>query len=105
MKHAVVHTKDDLRIKLLNNRSQIESYGVLQLGVMGLKNNEEIPESHEINLLVHFQPDRKTFDNFMDLTFLLEEITGRNVKVITTESLTEISNHRVLNEVDYIISS
>ena len=47
MKHSVVRTKKVLRIKLFDNRCQIESFGVLQLGIIGMKNNEVIPEAHE----------------------------------------------------------
>ncbi len=105
MKHAGVLTKDDLRNKLLDNHSKIESFGVLQLGILDMKHSEEIAVGTEIKLLVHFQPERKTLDNFLELTYFFEEITDREVFIVTSESLSEISKERVLDEVEYIFVS
>lgn len=105
MKHAGVLTKDGLRNTLIDNRSKIESFGVLQLGMLDMKHSEEIKVETEIKLLVHFQPERKTIDNFLELTYFFEEITDRDVFIVTPESLSEISKQRVLDEVDYVIET
>ena len=93
----------DFRVKILDNIIHIEFYSVLQLGILDMKDIEEISSKTEINLLVHFHPERKTYDNFMNLTFVLEDITVRKVKIITPELLSEIIKQRVLDEVDYVI--
>lgn len=70
-----------------------------------MKHSEEIAVGTEIKLLVHFQPERKTLDNFLELTYFFEEITDREVFIVTSESLSEISKERVLDEVEYIFVS
>jgi len=44
-------------------------------------------DSSEIDLLIDFNPDKKSFDNFMDLAFFLEDLFGRKVAIITPQSL------------------
>jgi predicted nucleotidyltransferase len=39
------------------------------------------------DILVEFTPEKHTFDNFMEVVFLLEEILGRKVEMITPEAL------------------
>jgi predicted nucleotidyltransferase len=47
---------------------------------------EQGPQS-DIDLLVRFRPQEKTFDNFIGLAFLLEDLLQRRVELVTTEGL------------------
>jgi uncharacterized protein len=47
---------------------------------------QQTPES-DIDLLVDFEKGQKTYDNFIELSFLLEELLGRPVELLTQESL------------------
>ncbi len=53
-------------------------------------------------MLVEFAPGRKTFDNFMQLAFYLEELFGRKVELLTPESLSPYLGPRILREVEYV---
>lgn len=44
-------------------------------------------DDSDVDILVDFEPEKKTFDNFMVLSFLLEDLFGRNVDLVTTQSL------------------
>ena len=59
------------------------------------------PES-DVDLLVEFDPDRKTFDNFMGLAFLLEDLLERRVELVTPEALSPHIGPRILKEVEYV---
>jgi predicted nucleotidyltransferase len=52
--------------------------------------------------LVVFQPGMKTFNNFMDLCFFLEDLFGRSVDLVTPESLSPFFGQRILDEVEYV---
>lgn len=43
--------------------------------------------SRDIDILAEFAPDKHTFDNFMKVSFLLDEILGRNVEFVPPEGL------------------
>jgi predicted nucleotidyltransferase len=59
---------------------------------------EQHPGS-DIDLLVEFEPTRKTFDGFMALSFFLEEILQHKVELVTTESLSPYLGPHILSEV------
>jgi predicted nucleotidyltransferase len=50
--------------------------------------------------LVEFEPGQKTFDNFMRLAFLLEDVLGRPVEVVTAESLSPYLRPHIAREVE-----
>jgi uncharacterized protein len=43
-------------------------------------------DKSDVDLLVEFIPELKTFDNFMELSFFLEELLGRKVELVTPQS-------------------
>jgi len=97
-----IQTKGDIFRTLTENRRQIEALGVLRIGLFGsFVRDQQRPES-DVDLLVHFEPGRKTFDNFMELTFLLEELLNRRVEVVTPEALSPYIGPRILEEVEYV---
>ena len=51
--------------------------------------------------LVEFEPGQKTFDNYMQLAFFLEELLGRDVDLVTVESLGPYIGPHILREVEY----
>lgn len=53
-----------------------------------------------MDLLVEFQTGWKTYDNFLDLAELLEEILGRPVELLTRESLSPYIGLRILQEAE-----
>ena len=97
-----VQTKDDIFRMLTENRRQIAALGVLRIGLFGsFVRDEQRPQS-DVDLLVHFEPGQKTFDNFMELAFLLEELFNRRVEVVTPEALSPHIGPRILEEVEYV---
>jgi predicted nucleotidyltransferase len=56
-----------------------------------------------VDLLVDFQPGRKTYDNFLDLAELLEKILQRPVELITRESLSPYIGPRILQEAEDVL--
>jgi predicted nucleotidyltransferase len=62
---------------------------------------EEQTSESDIDLLVQFEPDKKTFDNFMDLSGPLEDLLQRRVEIITTEALSPYIGPRIMSEVEY----
>ncbi|MCE4217414.1 nucleotidyltransferase [Pseudarcicella sp. GAP-15] len=69
------------------------------MGIFGSFIKETQTESSDVDLLVDFEPSKKSFDNFMDLSFFLEELLGRNVELVTTQSLSKFIGPHILKEV------
>jgi len=45
---------------------------------------------------------QKTFDHFMGVCFLLEDLLQRRVEVLTPESLSPHLGPRILEEIEYV---
>ena len=72
-----------------------------RIGLFGsFVRGEQHPES-DIDLLVEFEPARKTFDSFIALSFFLEELLSRRVELVTVESLSPYLGPHILKEVEY----
>jgi len=94
-------TKKDILDMLDQNRSRLSALGVRRIGLFGsYVRGEQRPDS-DIDLLVEFEPGRKTFDAFMKLSFLLEEILQHKVELVTVESLSPYLAPHILKEVEY----
>jgi uncharacterized protein len=99
---ARMSTKDEILTSLRKNGEKLRSLGVRRIGLFGsFARNEAGPES-DIDLLVEFVPNEKTFDNFMALSFFLEELFGRRVELVTIESLSPYMGPHIMKEVEYV---
>ncbi|EFO80099.1 DNA polymerase beta subunit [Oscillochloris trichoides DG-6] len=95
-------SKQEILALLSAHAAPIQRYGVTRCGLFGsFVRNEAGPES-DIDILVEFDPSQKTFDNFIHLAFYLEDLLGRPVDVITTDSLSPYIGPRILQEVEYV---
>lgn len=97
----VAQTKQDILSVLFENRSQIRALGVKRLGLFGSFLRGQQTVDSDVDLLVEFELSRKTFDNFMKLTFLLEDLLQRRVELVTIESLSPYIGPYILEEVEY----
>lgn len=99
---VLVANKQDIFEQLKAHWKTLEGYGVRQCGLFGsFRRDEATPES-DIDLLVVFEPELKTFRNYMGLYFFFEELFGRKIDMVTPESLSPIFGHRILEEVEYV---
>ena len=99
-----MHNKETLLRRLLSRQEEIWSFGVSRLGIFGsfAKGVSIRPES-DIDFFVEFERDKKTFDNFMDLSFYLEELLGRKIELVTQQSLNKFIGPKILNQVENVI--
>ncbi|MGH9429414.1 MAG: nucleotidyltransferase family protein [Terriglobia bacterium] len=86
---------------LLQNQARIRALGVQRLGLFGSFVREQQASESDIDLLVEFSGGKKTFDNFIELSFLLEDVLQRRVELITLDSLSPYIGPRILSEVEY----
>jgi predicted nucleotidyltransferase len=97
-----VDTKDKILSLIRDNQDKIKAYGVKKIGLFGsFVRNMQGPTS-DIDFLIEFEEDKKTFDNFINLSFLLEEVLKRRVEVVTSESLSPYLAPYILKEVEYV---
>lgn len=99
---STIRTKDEITAALQQSRDRLQSLGVRRIGLFGSFVRGEQGPGSDIDLLVEFAPDGKTFDNFMALSFFLEDLFGRKVELVTVESLSPHIGPHILKEVEYV---
>jgi len=60
-------------------------FGVRRIGLFGSYARGEQRRGSDVDIIVEFK--EPTFDNFMDLVFFLENLLGREVDLVTPNSL------------------
>ena len=74
----------------------------MRCGLFGSFVRDTAVDQSDVDMLVVFDPALKTFHNFMDLCFFLEDLFGRKVDVVTPESLSPFIGAHILQEVEYV---
>lgn len=96
-----VRTKQDVLDALRANASSIRELGVRRIGLFGSFARDQQSDESDVDLVVEFEPSRKSFDTFIRLSFLLEELLERSIELVTTEALSPYIRPHVLAEAVY----
>ncbi|WP_319478746.1 nucleotidyltransferase domain-containing protein [Marispirochaeta aestuarii] len=69
------------------NKDLITSYGVKKIGLFGsFFKNTQTPKS-DIDVLVEFGSEKFNYNNFVNLTWFLEDNPGTEIELVTLDSL------------------
>ena len=93
--------KDAILQMLVAHKQQLAVYGVNQIRLFGSFVRNEATENNNIDLLVDIRRDKKTFNNFLSLNYYLEELFGKKVELVTTQSLSPFIGPHILKTVEY----
>lgn len=91
--------------KILNdinkNIGKIHKYGVKRIGIFGSFLTNEQNNKSDIDILIEFQKGEKTFDNYMDLKFFLENLFKTKVDLVIIEAIKPDLKENILGSVKY----
>ena len=91
-------TRDQAISRLRSIELDVLALGVRRLALFGsVLRNEARPDS-DVDILVEFDPDQKSFDRFLALAELLEGALERRVELVTTEALSPFIGPHILAE-------
>lgn len=81
-------TSDDAIERLHSHLPEIRRYGVERIALFGSIVTSSTHAHSDLDILVRFERDHKTFDNFMDLKFYLEKLFPElDVDLVLEEAL------------------
>lgn len=86
---------------LADRKETLDSFGVKRIGLFGSYVRGEQNIHSDIDLIVEFDKDKKSFDSYMDLKFFLEELLDKNVDLVTAESIRPEVSKIVLRDLVY----
>ncbi len=94
-------TAEEILKIIQQNRERIKRYGVKRIGLFGSYLRGEQKEDSDIDILVEFEKSKKTFDNYMELKFFLEELFRRKVDLVIAESVKPELRKYIMESVRY----
>lgn len=98
----MVSNKASLLKQLYVHRNEIKSFGVGQLGIFGSFAKDKMHAGSDIDFLVEFEQGKKSYDNFMGLSFYLESLLGRKIELVTPQSLSKYIGPHILKQVEHV---
>ena len=98
----MINDRKELEQVLRDHEQALLALGVRRLGVFGSFARGQQRCDSDVDLLVEFKEGAKTFDHFMGLALLLEDLLGRRVEIVTPEALSPYIGPRILREVKYV---
>lgn len=94
-------TSDEILEKIQENMDEIKGFGVEKIGLFGSYITGEQRTESDIDILVEFKKNQKTFDHYMDLKFFLEDLLNSEVDLVISEALKPDLKPYILDSVEY----
>ena len=79
----------------------VKHFGVKKVGVFGSFARGDAQGDSDVDILVEFQEGQKTFGNYMELKFYLEELFGREVDLVIETAIKPRLIEHILKEAVY----
>ncbi|MDP2926515.1 MAG: nucleotidyltransferase domain-containing protein [Nanoarchaeota archaeon] len=89
----------EIIIKIEEKSKDIKKYNVKKIGLFGSFAKNKQHKKSDIDIIVNF--DKETFDNYMDLLFLLERMFKRKIDLVIEKDLHPELNY-IKNEAKYV---
>ena len=100
----MVATQNKAQVLLLLrlNHREILQFGIARIGLFGSFVRNEAHEGSDVDIWVEFEKDKKTYKNFIRLTYFLEDLLHREVEVVTPEGVSPFIKPHILKELEYV---
>ena len=97
-----VQNKQQLMNLLQEHSKDIQTYGVLELGIFGSFVKNSVNENSDVDFYINFNPTYKTLKNLVGLSTYLQNLVGRKVEIVTPQSLNKFIGKYITQEVEYV---
>lgn len=98
----MTNSKDAVFSVIAANRGKIKDLGITRVGVFGSFVRGEQGPASDVDLLIEFAPEKKTYRNFLYFAELAEKMLGRRVEVVTPQGLSPYISPHIMREVEYV---
>jgi len=79
-----------------------EKFGVIEIAIFGSYARGEQRKDSDVDLMVDFKEGWKTFDNYMNLKFYLEELFGKKVDLVIKSAINSRIKPFIIEEAIYV---
>ena len=95
-------SKNIILSAMRTHKPQLASFGIKKIGLFGSYVRDEQQPQSDIDILVDFEPEKETFDNFMNMYNYIEEMfSNEKIEIVTFGGLSPYIGKHILKEVNY----
>ncbi|OGS34145.1 MAG: nucleotidyltransferase [Elusimicrobia bacterium RIFOXYC2_FULL_34_12] len=77
-------------------------YGVKEIGIFGSYVRGEANKKSDIDILVNFQKNCKTYDNYMELGFFLKKLLKNKIDLVLKNVIRKELKKNILSQTIYV---
>ena len=95
--------KIEILNKLKISKSDLNKFGVIRIGLFGSVIRNESNNDSDVDILIDFDSDSETFENYMNSCNFLETLfNGYKLDIVTEKGLSPYIGPYILKEVQYV---
>lgn len=87
---------------LVSQKRTLRTFGLKKIGIFGSTARGEESATSDIDLILDFEPTKKTYKNFFAGASFLEQLLKRPVDAVTPQALSPYIKPRVEKDVTYV---
>ncbi len=96
-------TRENILSALSSRKSELSKFGIRKLGLFGSYIRNEQNSNSDIDVLVDFEPEAESFDNFMAVCDIIEQLfKDEKLEIVTMNGLSPYIGPIILKEVHYV---
>ena len=84
------------------HREQLKAMGAEKLGLFGSYARNQQTADSDIDFIIEFQKGKKTYNNFIEIAYFLEDIFQNEVDLLTLQSLTPLFLNVIQADITYV---
>jgi uncharacterized protein len=94
--------KSEILNKLKSSKPELNKYGVAKIGLFGSSVRNEANDNSDIDIIIDFNSNSETFDNYMNTCNYLEKVFfGIKLDIVTEKGLSPFIGPYILKEAEY----
>jgi uncharacterized protein len=96
-------TREYILSTIRTHKPEFSKYGIQKIGLFGSYVRGDQSDRSDIDILIDFEPEKETYDNYMAAYDLMEMIfKDQRVEVVTRNGLSPYIGPKILNEILYV---
>jgi len=97
-----MENKDSILSEINRQKDRLSSFGVIKVGLFGSYARNEQSNQSDIDILIEFESQKETFDNYMAVYDTFEAMfKNEKLDIVTTNALSPYIGPHILKEVVY----
>jgi len=94
--------KTEILNKLRISKAELNKFGVIRIGLFGSVKREETNQESDVDILIDFNPEQETYENYINTCTFLESIfEGSKLDIVTEKGLSPFIGPYILKDVEY----